>query len=162
MNQGLLSMGNQIDREIGARIQRRREALGLGRDAVSAALGIDGETIRAFEEGEKRLSARQLQKLCAVLKAPPSSFLVADEDAGPDGLSADRAALLNDAHRLYRSFFQIESAELRSILADLAESFARGGRSSALIEAARQLQPTDNAETNIARLNAFRTGPWSH
>jgi len=156
-------MVNQIDREIGERLRRRRETLGLACAAVAKALGLDAQTIEAFEQGERRLSARQLQQLCGVLDAPPSYFLVADDEVAPrDGRPSERDALLNDAHRLYRAFFQIQSPELRGVLADLAESFAKGGRSAELVEAAQMLRPASDLDSNIAQLRAFRQGPWSN
>jgi len=154
-------MANQIDQEIGARLRRRRESLGMTSATVAAALSIDAETIKSFEDGERRMSAKQLQQLCRILDAPPSCFLVDDSETWAERPS-ERDILLNDAHRLYRGFFQIQSAELRSILADLAESFAKGGRSMEMMEAARQLRPDDNLESNISRLRALSTGPWSN
>lgn len=157
-------MVNQIDREIGERLRRRRESLGLACVTVAKALGLDPQTIEAFEQGERRLSARQLQQLCGVLDAPPSYFLVADDEFAPprDGRPGERDALLNDAHRLYRAFFQIQSPELRGVLADLAESFAKGGRSDELVEAAQMLRPANDLDSNIAQIRAFRQGPWSN
>jgi transcriptional regulator with XRE-family HTH domain len=159
-----MAMINQIDQEIGARVRRRRESLGLSRTTVAAALDLDAETVEAFETGERRMSARQLQQLCGVLDAPPSCFLVADDEFTPQSGArpGERDALLNDAHRLYRAFFQIQSQELRGVLADLAESFAKGGRSADLVEAARLLRPEGNLESNIAQLRALRNGPWSN
>jgi transcriptional regulator with XRE-family HTH domain len=154
-------MPNQIDQEIGARVRRRRESLGMTRATVAGALSLDAETVQSFEDGERRMSAKQLQQLCGILEAPPSCFLVDDDETWGERPS-ERDSLLNDAHRLYRGFFQIQSAELRSILADLAESFAKGGRSSELIEAARLLRPDENLDDNISRLRALNTGPWSH
>ena len=131
-------MVNQIDQEIGARLRRRRENLGLSCATVAGALELDVRAIEAFESGERRMSARQLQQLCGVLDAPPSCFLVADDDflpPGGGGRPSERDALLNDAHRLYRAFFQIQSQELRGGLADLAESFAKGKTTPAMAEA---------------------------
>jgi len=159
------SMANQIDQEIGARLRRRREGLGLSCATVAQALDLDVAAIEAFESGERRMSARQLQQLCGVLNAPPSFFLVADDDlSAPDGNGrpGERDALLSDAHRLYRAFFQIQSPELRGVLADLAEAFAKGGRSSALVEAAQLLRPANDLDNNITQLRAFRNGPWSN
>ena len=156
-------MANQIDQEIGARLRRRREGLGLSCATVAKALELDVATIEAFESGERRMSARQLQQLCGVLDAPPSCFLVADDDfTAPSARPGERDALLNDAHRLYRAFFQIQSPELRGVLADLAEAFAKGGRSPALLEAAQLLRPVSDLDNNIAQLRAFRNGPWSN
>ncbi|MBB4196489.1 transcriptional regulator with XRE-family HTH domain [Rhodoblastus sphagnicola] len=156
-------MANQIDQEIGVRLRRRREALGLSCATVATALNLDMEAIEAFESGERRMSARQLQQLCGVLDAPPSCFLVADDDfTAPGGRPGERDALLSDAHRLYRAFFQIQSPELRGVLADLAESFAKGGRSPELVEAAQLLRPANDLDSNIAQLRAFRNGPWSN
>jgi transcriptional regulator with XRE-family HTH domain len=156
-------MVNQIDQEIGARLRRRRESLGISRTSVAAALDLDAETVEAFETGERRMSARQLQQLCGVLDAPPSCFLVADDEFTPQGdRPSERDALLNDAHRLYRAFFQIQSQELRGVLADLAESFSKSSRSGDLVDAARLLRPEGNLKSNIAQLRSLRNGPWSN
>jgi transcriptional regulator with XRE-family HTH domain len=156
-------MANQIDVEIGVRVRRRRETLGLSRATVARAMELDCAVIEAFESGERRMSARQLQQLCGVLDAPPSCFLVADDDLLPTGARpGERDALLSDARRLYRAFFQISSPELRSVLADLAESFVKAGRPQEIAEAAQLLRPADDLETNIAQLRAFREGPWSN
>jgi transcriptional regulator with XRE-family HTH domain len=157
-------MVNQIDQEIGARLRRRRENLGLSCATVAKALELDVGAIEAFESGERRMSARQLQQLCGVLDAPPSCFLVADDDFAPSGggRPGERDALLNDAHRLYRAFFQIQSPELRGVLADLAESFAKGKTTPAMVEAAQLLRPANDLDSNIAQLRAFRNGPWQN
>ncbi|MCW2274430.1 helix-turn-helix domain-containing protein [Rhodoblastus acidophilus] len=156
-------MVNQIDQEIGGRLRRRREGLGLSCATVAKALDLDVAVIEAFEAGERRMSARQLQQLCGVLDAPPSYFLVAADDfCAPNGGPGERDALLSDAHRLYRAFFQIQSPELRGVLADLAEAFAKGGQSPALLQAAQLLRPASDLDDNIAQLRAFRSGPWSN
>jgi transcriptional regulator with XRE-family HTH domain len=156
-------MANQIDLEIGVRVRRRRETLGLSRAMVARAMELDSNVIESFESGERRMSARQLQQLCGVLDAPPSCFLVADDEFSlPGARPGERDALLNDAHRLYRAFFQIPSQELRAVLADLAESFVKTGRPQEVAEAAQMLRPAEDLETNIAQLRAFRERPWSN
>ena len=77
-------MVNQIDLEIGVRVRRRRETLGLSRAMVAKAMELNSNIIESFESGERRMSARQLQQLCGVLDAPPC-FLVADDDFTPPG-----------------------------------------------------------------------------
>lgn len=156
-------MVNQIDQEIGGRLRRRRESLGLSCATVAQALELDVAVIESFESGERRMSARQLQQLCGVLDAPPSYFLVSDDDfGGPGGQPGERDALLSDAHRLYRAFFQIQSSELRGVLADLAEAFAKGGQSPDMLRAAQMLRPANDVDDNIAQLRAFRNGPWTN
>lgn len=156
-------MVNQIDQEIGGRLRRRREGMGLSCATVAKALDIDVALIESFESGDRRMSARQLQQLCGVLDAPPSYFLVSDTDfCAPGGRPGERDALLSDAHRLYRAFFQIQSPELRGVLADLAEAFAKGGQSPALLQAVQMLRPESELEDNIAQLRVVRSGPWSN
>ena len=54
---------NQVDAHIGARIEMRRTALGLTRDAVAQALDVTVRQVAAFETGAARVSSSALFEL---------------------------------------------------------------------------------------------------
>jgi transcriptional regulator with XRE-family HTH domain len=71
-------MANPIDKAIGARIQLRRKQLGLSHVEAAEAAKIDPFTLRRFEAGTTRVTARQMLALCEAFRAPPSYFLLGE------------------------------------------------------------------------------------
>jgi transcriptional regulator with XRE-family HTH domain len=63
-----------VDRHIGARLRRRRLALGLRLETVSTDLGIAPTTLDEFERGARRLDAANLIALASYMKVKPSEF----------------------------------------------------------------------------------------
>jgi transcriptional regulator with XRE-family HTH domain len=138
-------MFQQIDEEIGKRLSARRRELGLAIETLAGALGVGVAALAGFEAGSKRLSARVLQACCRELHVPPSFFL-APAQFGVAERDAARDELLDDAHRLHRAFFRIESPDLRKILVDLAVAFSEGGASEAV---ARQIGDLENRVVSL-------------
>lgn len=60
-----------IDQRIGAKVRSRRELLRMDIAAVAAPLGLSAASMRRLEDGIERISASQLQSLCAALRMTP-------------------------------------------------------------------------------------------
>jgi len=83
-------MGCDIDVQLGKRLRRRRQMLGLTQQAVGAAIGLSCQQIQKYECGSDRMSAACVWRLAAVLDSPVSYFYGADSgEATPDAVSGD-------------------------------------------------------------------------
>jgi len=71
---GIPSVSSAIDLAVGRQIASRRMALGLDVESLAAKLGIEAETLLAFEEGSRRVNALMLFKLTEILEVPPRYF----------------------------------------------------------------------------------------
>ncbi|HEX8168361.1 MAG TPA: helix-turn-helix transcriptional regulator [Beijerinckiaceae bacterium] len=59
---------NAIDKHVGARIQHRRREIGMQREALAAAVGIEDDALRQYEEGERRIKPATLRAVCTALR----------------------------------------------------------------------------------------------
>lgn len=64
-----------FNRELGERLRRAREAIGLSRREVAAELGMSFQILGHYERGERELSPYTLTKLAAILGRSPHYFL---------------------------------------------------------------------------------------
>jgi transcriptional regulator with XRE-family HTH domain len=91
--------------EVGRRVRRAREAVGLSQAALGELLGYKASMISAFENGSRRLKLEDLTRLCVALDKEPEYFLrtkaVRDAQHRPVALRAELADLRNEA--LYES-----------------------------------------------------------
>ena len=67
--------------EIGARLRRRRSALGMTQQQLGDAIGVSFQQIQKYESGRNRIASDTLQVLAATLGISPLYFLAADGDA---------------------------------------------------------------------------------
>ncbi len=65
---------NQIDAHIGARIEMRRVALGLTRQAMAQALDVTVQQVEAFETGAARVAAGALFELADLFDVKVAYF----------------------------------------------------------------------------------------
>jgi transcriptional regulator with XRE-family HTH domain len=63
-----------VDKHVGRRIRGKRRALGLTEDNLAAALGVDRDTIEAYERANARVPSEQLIKLGDILGVSVSYF----------------------------------------------------------------------------------------
>jgi transcriptional regulator with XRE-family HTH domain len=90
---------NQIDAHIGARIQMRRAALGLTREAMAQALDLTVRQVEAFETGAARVTAGALFEIADLFDVKVAYFFES-ENSGAGQISApDGIRELNPAGR---------------------------------------------------------------
>jgi predicted transcriptional regulator len=66
-----------VDRHVGRRIRGKRRALALTEDELAKALGVQVDTIKAYERGTERVPSEHLVKLGEVMDVPLSYFFPA-------------------------------------------------------------------------------------
>ena len=62
------------DREIGARIRRRRRGLGLTQQDLANSAGVSYQQIQKYERGTNRVSASRLYLISTALRTSPLLF----------------------------------------------------------------------------------------
>ena len=67
--------GNRVDRQIGARIQRERERVGLSRAELAAQVRISGTELDAMEQGHTRPEGRVLLEIASTLGVPITELM---------------------------------------------------------------------------------------
>lgn len=118
MRQLKLSDANQIDRQVGERMRRRRILLGLTQDQVADALHISYQQIQKYETGANRVSAGRLAQIAEVLEVQPGYFFGSSEETDAPG-SSSRAVI-----ELVRNFSRIEDERVRSHLMALMRALS--------------------------------------
>lgn len=125
-----LSDANQVDRQVGERMRRRRILLGLTQDQVADALGISYQQIQKYETGANRISAGRLAQIAEVLEVLPGWFFGVPEAADAPG-SSSRAVI-----ELVRNFSRIEDERVRTHLMALMRSLSGTSESETETEVA--------------------------
>lgn len=67
--------GDCVRYEIGNRIRKHRESLGISQRQLAEQIGVSNGRISNWEQGLNRPDADMLTELCRVLKVSPSSLL---------------------------------------------------------------------------------------
>jgi transcriptional regulator with XRE-family HTH domain len=62
-------------RDVGDRIRKRREQLGLSQEAMADAAGIDRSYMSGIERGTRNITLLKLRRLTTALRIPPRSLL---------------------------------------------------------------------------------------
>jgi len=139
-----LSDANQVDRQVGERMRRRRILLGLTQDQVADALGISYQQIQKYETGANRISAGRLAQIAEVLEVLPGWFFGVAEAADEPGNSS-RAVI-----ELVRNFSRIEDDRVRSHLMALMRALSGGGEVDGDSEAAPARQAANGGNGGIS------------
>lgn len=113
------------DVHVGAKLQERREKLGLTQTEIAAALDVDVEQIERFERGEETVDPQKLTALATKLDVPVVYFFD-DMETDEDILDADLRHLGDPpvALTLDDAFSQIEDHEIREKVINLAKLIA--------------------------------------
>lgn len=82
----------EADREIGARIRARRDALGLNQTELGRASGVTFQQIQKYENGTNRVSASRLIEIAKALSCSPLALLPGGEEVPAVGDDASLAA----------------------------------------------------------------------
>lgn len=130
-----LSDANQVDRQVGERMRRRRILLGLTQDQVADALGISYQQIQKYETGANRISAGRLAQIAEVLEVLPGWFFGTAE-AADEPASSSRAVI-----ELVRNFSRIEDDRVRSHLMALMRTLSGGPDPDSEVEPAGGAEP---------------------
>src|SRR4029079_4961780 len=83
----MASRTKSFDKEMGMRVRRRREALGISQTMLGDALGVTFQQVQKYETGANRISVGRLQVLSEALSVSVSYFL--EDDALPRPRNAD-------------------------------------------------------------------------
>lgn len=73
-------MGNRESREIGLRIKKVREALGISQMKLAEAVEVSFQQIQKYESGMNKVSIEKLKKISAALNAPLTYFIGIDKE----------------------------------------------------------------------------------
>jgi transcriptional regulator with XRE-family HTH domain len=90
------SGSDDFDRLIGHRLKQERRLAGKTREELGSALGVGGETIRAYEGGEMRLPPDRLAAATLALSVPMSLLFYPDDQ----NLPSDDEEATESRHRL--------------------------------------------------------------
>jgi transcriptional regulator with XRE-family HTH domain len=138
-------MANDVDKHVGARVRRRRRALGLTQTKVADALGITFQQVQKYENGSNRISASRLEEISRVLKVSAAFFfegLPEVDGIGDSGAWQLESSLvgMEDGLALAKAFMHIRNPKVRNLIVQLAEQL--GGPSES--------QPPDSATSRRA------------
>lgn len=109
-------MACDIDLQLGKRLRRRRQMVGLTQQDLGAAIGLSCQQIQKYEYGSDRMSAACLWRLSAALETSVGYFY--------DGLNGEMAR--EPAHA--RPCENIEGAELLALVGTYTRLPDRGRR----------------------------------
>lgn len=88
-------MRDALDQLVGSRIRQRRIDRNLEVPELSKLTGIDPDLLRAYEDGDRRVSREDLRRICEVLETQPAYMFLNDHSA----LAAFRDAESEDERR---------------------------------------------------------------
>lgn len=74
------SFTEQIDREIGQKINEIRITMGLSRQQLAEKIGVTHQQLQKYEKGINRISAGRLLSLATAVKKPVSYFFEKSND----------------------------------------------------------------------------------
>lgn len=69
-----MAKAHPVDVHVGARLRRRRTALGLSQTALSTAVGLTFQQVQKYERGSNRMGSSRLFEFAKVLDVPVSYF----------------------------------------------------------------------------------------
>jgi transcriptional regulator with XRE-family HTH domain len=114
---------DRIDQAVGERVRRARKARGLSQTQLGQALGVTFQQIQKYERGSNRISSSALVIMARALEVPPQELLGVENGERSDIdwnlLSAE------GSEELLTHFRQIDAADLRRAVIDLAKKLAK-------------------------------------
>ena len=127
---------NEIDKSIGTRLREKRLSVGLSQEELAQTLNFDPEDIGFFEQGLKRINAKQLLLIAKALAVQPRYFFAAPSRGGEQSRLVDNPtsgewkispALIEQGLRLQRAFFSVKNSALRESIVSFVNDVARFG-----------------------------------
>lgn len=89
-------MKKQAYWEIGLRIKKVREALGISQMKLAEAIGVSFQQIQKYESGINKVSIDKLKKISEALNAPMTYFIGIERKRGKKELVAGKGAIYCD------------------------------------------------------------------
>jgi transcriptional regulator with XRE-family HTH domain len=102
-------------KQLGQRIKMRREQVGLSTAALARRLGVQRDTLAAWESGNSEPRANKLQMLAGILGTNVSWLLEGDAGCGPNPQPTNDTAALREQLGQARDLAQNLSNMLESI-----------------------------------------------
>jgi transcriptional regulator with XRE-family HTH domain len=127
----LVRNSNEIDKSIGCRLRQKRTSIGWSEEQLAEKLQVNPKEVRAYEKGEKRITADRLLCLSRVLRVHPAYLFGIDREGGPLPQDGSYLTLPNQGLRLHRAFVGIENPALREAIVSLAIELAKNNDSPA-------------------------------
>jgi transcriptional regulator with XRE-family HTH domain len=107
-------LATDVDKQVGARVRARRQALQVSQIALANAAGITFQQVQKYENGSNRISAGRLVQIASTLGVPISYFF-----EGLDG-TADTSFLADpQVAELLTAFQAIDNEALRRAIVDI-------------------------------------------
>lgn len=133
-------VGDRLDRQIGIRISRRRQELGLSSHDVGQALDFHIDRILEYESGRTHIDPTNLYRLAQMLKVP-IAFFFKDQVSATSNADNSRRANAIDRFRSGGTPQDInqEGSTTLSMLFDLLEKIPSAGVRSTIVEFVRSL-----------------------
>lgn len=105
----------EVDKQVGARIRARRQAINMSQTALGEAVGITFQQVQKYENGKNRVGSSRLAQIANTLDVPVSYLF-----DGLDG-SGEASDFLADPQvaKLLSAFKAIESEDMRRAIVDL-------------------------------------------
>ena len=116
---------NHIDISLGSRLREKRTSTGWSEEQLAEKLEIDPKDIRAYETGEKRITAERLLRLSKILSVKPVYFFGFDDDSRPVHRDGALLTLPDQGLRLHRAFIGVKNPTLREAIVSLVTELAR-------------------------------------
>ena len=103
---------SEIDKQIGARIRDRREALGMTQKVFAQHLGVTFQQVQKYEKGENRVAAPTLILAARALRCPAGDLLGEGlpEDGEEGGLAELRRAWIRMTSEQQEALLQLMRA----------------------------------------------------
>lgn len=117
----------KVDVAVGARIKKRRKALGLSQTELGRKLGITFQQIQKYEKGTNRIGASRLALLAAALHMPIGDLFGEDTQGLSDSHQDNAVSVFlehGDGKRLFLAFTRIKNKNARKGIVRLVESLA--------------------------------------
>lgn len=119
-----MKSASDIDAYVGARMRKRREALGLSQGRLGRHLGVTFSQIQKYEKGTNRIGAGRLYQIATFLGVQPSYFFVGIDDVDAVGGGEEDSGLRDQVSSLNDAFALIEDPETRNSVLALVMSLA--------------------------------------
>jgi len=117
-------VADAADVAIGARIRARRQAIGVGQDALARKLGVSPQQIHKYEQAQNRVTGARLLVIARALGVTVGWLAGEDtEEVEPPHGAPTLAA--SDTLEMARIFAAIRRPEIRAALLALARDLAR-------------------------------------
>lgn len=116
-----------LDTTIGARIAKRRKAIGMSQDALGEALGVSFQQVQKYEKGENRIAASTLAEVSKALRMPVAYFYGGEQSSNetiPGDAEVQWALDVKYARELVVAYSHVEDERVRGKFFELVRSMA--------------------------------------